>query len=305
MAIRESRRILYRSSDTIQKTFATRARQEPTRSLSCALCGSARTGREWRAQGVVFKRCSSCGLWRQDPQPLAQAVVARYDDEYLHYETARHLEYRDISLKSLAEAGLTPSGYVTAEGRTRSVLELGCATGALLSVFAEAGWAAKGIEVGPSMAAYARQCFGLDIYEGIIENACLPAGHYDAIVATHVIEHLNDPRSFLAEARRAIRADGRLYLITPNAGGFQPGLMGARWRSVIRDHLYLFSRKTLGAMVSSEGFCVEYEGSWGGWPAGMKPGFLKKPLDQMAKRYGLGDVMIMSARPDTRQRRTA
>ncbi len=244
----------------------------------------------------MFIRCSSCGLWRQDPQPEREAIIARYGDEYLAYETARHLEYRAISLRSLSEAGLDPGFSTTTDGRPRAILEIGCATGALLAAFKDAGWDAFGVEAGQSMADYARATFGLGIATGTIETAGLQDGSYDIAVATHLVEHLNDPRSFLRAVRRSLRSDGALYLVTPNADGFQARLLGERWRSAIRDHLYLFSVRTLSALLVSEGFSVEYTGTWGGWPAGMKPAFLKETLDKAAKRLGCGDVMVVRAR---------
>jgi len=268
--------------------------------LPCPLCGSSAARAAWRAQGVVFVRCASCGLWRQDPQPVAEAIAARYGDEYLAYETERHMDYRAISLLSLAEAGLRPEAAPPGDAgpggeRRRSVLEIGCATGALLSAFAEAGWKATGVEIGESMAEYARTRFGLDVVTGTLETAGVEGGSFDAVVATHLIEHLNEPRSFLREARRALRPDGKLFLVTPNSDGFQARLMGSRWRSAIRDHLYLFSARTLPALLASEGFDVEYLGTWGGWPAGMRPAWLKRPIDAAAKSLGLGDVMILRA----------
>lgn len=236
-----------------------------------------------------------CGLWRQDPQPHANAIVARYGDDYLVYETARHLEYRGIALRSLSEAGLVPSQAMAADGNRRSILEIGCATGALLSAFAEAGWDATGVEVGPSMAAYARSTFGLNVLEGTLETAGLPDSAFDVVVATHLIEHLNDPRSFLREVRRTLRPDGALWLVTPNAAGFQAWLKGKEWRSAIRDHLYLFSVRTLRDLLVDEGFSVDHVGTWGGWPAGMRPRCLKKPVDAAAKRLGWGDVMVLRA----------
>ncbi len=206
------------------------------------------------------------------------------------------MEYRIISLQSLAEAGLDPKHSTAPDGRTKAILEIGCATGALLAAFKDAGWDAFGVEAGPSMAAYAKSTFGLGISTGTIETAGVSNGAYDVAVATHLVEHLNDPRSFLRSARRALRSDGTLFLVTPNADGFQARLLGARWRSAIRDHLYLFSVRTLTAMLVSEGFIVEYSGTWGGWPAGMKPVCLKKPLDRIVKRLGWGDVMVMRAR---------
>lgn len=286
----------------VLRTFSTKAdlsgRPEAARTLPCPLCGSGRAGKPWKADGVVFTRCPGCGLRRQDPQPLPEAIVARYGDDYLAYETARHIEYRSIALQSLGEAGLHPGDATSAGAGKPSMLEVGCATGALLSAFAEAGWITKGVEAGPSMAAYARQVFGLDVIAGTMESSALPVDTFDTVVATHLIEHLNDPRSFLREVRRVMKPDGRLYLVTPNADGLQPRLMASRWRSAIRDHLYLFSARTLRALLAQEGFTVEYLGTWGGWPAGMRPLALKKPVDAAAKRLGWGDVMVVRARLD-------
>jgi 2-polyprenyl-3-methyl-5-hydroxy-6-metoxy-1,4-benzoquinol methylase len=220
----------------------------------------------------------------------------RYDDSYLEYETARHMEYREIALRSLSEAGLEPCDQEKVDDPVRSILEIGCATGALLSTFASMSWRAVGIEIGPSMAAYARSVFGLDVRTGTLESVALDACSFDVVIATHLIEHLNDPRSFLKEVHRVLRSDGQLFLITPNVDGFQGRLLGAGWRSAIRDHLYLFSVHTLKKMLHNEGFAVEYIGTWGGWPAGMKPSIIKKPMDRIAKKFGLGDVMIVRCR---------
>ncbi len=48
-------------------------------------------------------------------------------------------------------------------------------------------------------------------------------------------------------------------------------------------------------MLEAAGFTVRYCGTWGGWPQGMKPAFLKKPLDRLMKTLGWGDVMIIRA----------
>jgi len=292
--------MLFRSSSPTVRTFSTTAQSDENAELAiskpCPLCGSMASRTTWDAQGISFLQCAVCGLFRQDPQPAAESVQKRYDDSYLEYETARHLEYREIALKSLAEAGLSPRIDEKHEEKSRSILEIGCATGALLSVFASEGWRAVGVEIGPSMATYARSTFGLDIRTGTIESAGLEARDFDVVIATHLIEHLNEPRSFLKEVHRVLKKEGQLYIVTPNAEGFQSKLLGALWRSAIRDHLYLFSTHTLRAMLVDEGFLVEYLGTWGGWPAGMKPVWLKKPLDWLAKRYGFGDVMIMRCR---------
>ncbi len=277
------------------RTFATAWRDEKLIEKDCPLCGGQASAKRWRAQGIVFFRCGNCGLWRQDPQPVAEAIHARYDDSYLSYETSRQMDYREIALKSLTLAGLSLRTDC-AEAKPE-ILEIGCATGALLSSFNENGWRVLGVEVGSGMAEYARKTFGIDVRTGFLEEMHFADGRFDVIMALHLVEHLNDPGGFLAELRRIIKPSGSLYLITPNIDSFQALLRGQAWRSAIRDHLYLFSIKTLSAFLETKGFRVQYSATWGGWPAGMQPQFLKKPLDALAKAFGWGDVMILRAFP--------
>jgi len=275
------------------RTFSTSPVEEELRPRPCPLCGGSSADRSWKAQGVVFLRCASCAFWRQDPQPVPEAVRRRYGEEYLAYETERQLEYRAIALRSLSECGLRPDAPPSPGAR---LLEVGCATGALLSSFSDGGWDVTGVEVGESMAEYGRRRWNLDVRSGTLEEAGFGAGSFDTAVATHLIEHLNEPRAFLAELRRVLRPGAPLFLITPNADSLQAVLMGSRWRSAIRDHLYLFSRRTLDAMLAAEGFRTERVLTWGGWPAGMRPRALKRPLDGLAKLAGIGDVMAVRAR---------
>jgi SAM-dependent methyltransferase len=158
------------------------------------------------------------------------------------------------------------------------------------------GWEAQGVELSAAQAEYGRRRYSLDIRAGTLESAAFPAGSFDLVHASHLIEHLNDPISFLDEAGRVMREDGLLVLTTPNADGLQARILGSAWRSAIFDHLYLFSFRTLRAMLESRGFEVTALATWGGWAAGLKPAFLKRPLDRAAKRLGFGDVMAVSAR---------
>ena len=119
-------------------------------------------------------------------------------------------------------------------------------------------------------------------------KSCMPS---------HLIEHLNDPSFLLNEAARLLRPEGILIITTPNIAGLQARILKAEWRSAIFDHLYLFSRKTLRAMLEKAGFEIVAFVTWGGWAAGLKPATLKPLLDRAAKGLGIGDVQAIAARP--------
>jgi SAM-dependent methyltransferase len=279
------------------KTFQTAPRDEPRAPWACPACGSGDEDDSIRAEDFGFVRCAACGLWRQQPLPDPVSVRARYDGSYLEYELERQNEFRDLELRSLADVGF-PVDARTKEGASsrRALLDVGCATGALAAALRDRGWDARGVEVSELMASRGRADFGLDIRAGTLEEARFPDGAFDAVHASHLIEHLHDPAGFLAECHRILAAGGELVLTTPNVASFQFRFRRGSWRSAIRDHLALFSRRTLASLAERSGFALEASVTWGGWPKGMRPAFLKRPMDLAAKRFGWGDVMCLRFR---------
>jgi SAM-dependent methyltransferase len=242
---------------------------------------------------------------QQNPQSLPEAIADRYDGrssaDYLRYEEEHQYAYRDLELRALADLGLDAEAAplferAQAEGRAPRVLDVGCATGALLASLRDSGWDPQGVEISKAQASYGEERHHLPIFAGSLEEAAFPEASFDFVHASHLIEHLNDPSSFVREVGRVLAPGGILVLTTPRVDGFQARLLGPRWRSAIYDHLYLFSLRTLGSLLESASFSVEKRVTWGGWAAGLKPAFIKAPMDALAKRLGFGDVMAILAR---------
>lgn len=64
-----------------------------------------------------------------------------------------------------------------------------------------------------------------NIHYGILDFSEFPyqAGHFDVIVAFRVLEHLERPRDFVAEARRVLKDDGLLIVSAANRKAFSGG----------------------------------------------------------------------------------
>jgi SAM-dependent methyltransferase len=249
--------------------------------------------------------CRDCGLIQQNPQSLPEAIASRYDGassaDYLRYEEENQFAYRDLELLALADIGLDPAATplfarAKAEGRRPRALDVGCATGALLDALRGRGWEPQGVELSTAQASYGAGRYALPIHAGSLESARFPDASFDLVHASHLIEHLNDPAAFLGEVARVLAPGGLLVITTPNADGLQARLLGRNWRSAIYDHLYLFSSRSLRALLLARGFVPQAQVTWGGWARGLKPAFLKRPLDRWAKRLGFGDVVAMLAR---------
>jgi SAM-dependent methyltransferase len=233
-----------------------------------------------------------------NPQPLDTAVAARYQDsrgeDYLRYELANEAAFLRLQELALGDAGFPAlEAALKKRGKPRA-LDVGCATGALLASLRNRDWNVTGVEISPS-ADYARRERGLEVRRLPLEQNHFPADYFDLILASHLIEHLNDPAGFVREACRICAPGGYLLITTPNIAGFQARLFGGRWRSAIFDHLYLFSVKTLSALLWEAGFRVEKTVTWGGLAAGTSPALIKTLADRAAKRFGFGDVMLIRA----------
>jgi SAM-dependent methyltransferase len=287
------------------KTWSTPANAgEHTAPVPCALCGGGDFTPHWNCadeDGGAFSyvRCAKCGLVQINPQPEPEAIRARYGrlhgEDYLSYELANEAAFLRLQELALRDAGFFKlEQTILKPGCTGSILDTGCATGALLALLAKRGWETRGVEISPGQTAYCRSR-GLEVSPLPLEENAFPAERFDAVLASHLIEHLNRPAAFAAEAYRILKRGGRFYVTTPNIAGFQARLFGPRWRSAIFDHLYLFSHTTLSALLCRAGFRVELRRFWGGLAAGIAPKPVKALVDRAAKRFGFGDVMILRA----------
>jgi SAM-dependent methyltransferase len=286
------------------KTWSTPVETETTRTIPCALCGGKTFSPHLSCEGFSYVRCTCCGLVQMNPQPENDAVRQRYQEgygnDYLSYELANEAAFLQLQELALEDAGLKGIEKEIMHSTTAppSVLDIGCATGALLEKLRDRGWACTGVEISPA-SEYARTERGLDVRSLPLEENRFPAAGFDLVLASHLIEHLNDPAFFAAEVHRILKPGGSVVVTTPNIAGFQAWLFGGRWRSAIFDHLYLFSIKTLSRLLTGHGFAIERVCTWGGLAAGTAPAVVKRIADRGAKRFGVGDVMLIRGKRPT------
>lgn len=284
------------------KTWSTPVIHEQKQRVPCILCGSDSFVPALDCEGFSYVRCRVCSLVQQNPQPRREAIEARYGDlssqAYLEYELANEGAFLTLQQKGLADGGffeLEPD-ILRQQAEPPLVLDIGCATGALLGWLRDRGWDCLGVELCGPAADYARKVRKLTIITGTIESAKLSDNSVTVALASHVIEHVNNPKTFVSEIYRCLKVGGYFYITTPNIDGFQARLFGSRWRSAIFDHLYLFSKKTLRALLEDAGFIVEKTVSWGGLARGTAPGPIKNMADRLAKQFNWGDVVLMRCR---------
>ena len=170
----------------------------------------------------------------------------------LRYDT--HMDAPQEVAHMLAE--LVPMGS--------HVLDVGCGTGALSRIIADARNAQIiGIEPNPARAATAR-ARGLKVHEEPFTAAALQRlERFDVIVFADVLEHVADPGDFLQLAHRALLPGGRVIASVPNVAHWSVrlDLLCGRfdYQPVgIRDatHLRWFTAESVRELFESNGLRV-------------------------------------------------
>jgi SAM-dependent methyltransferase len=276
------------------KTYSTIPGPERSRIIACNLCGGRRHRKILQTRDYTFVRCADCRLCFQNPQPVFDDLKVRYGQNYFEYELRNEENFFHLMKLGLQDIRFFER---TADlDQNRRFLDVGCATGMLLGYMRERGWAVQGVELCRESAEHGIRGKNIDIFIGTLEQAALPDSFFPAVHFSHLIEHVPDPRAFLLEVRRILAPGGFVVVVTPNIDGLQARLFRERWRSAIADHLTLFSKKTLRAMLVATGYQILQTVTWGGLAKGSVPTVVKRPVDFLAKRVGFGDVVLILAR---------
>lgn len=77
---------------------------------------------------------------------------------------------------------------------------------------------------------------------------------FDVITSFDVLEHIEDPRSFLRDIHTLLKPGGYLFLSLPDAGSLLPRLIGKHWHHYNKYHMAFFSRPVLRTLCGELGF---------------------------------------------------
>ncbi len=199
-------------------------------------------------------QCKSCGFYYLSPRLSESAIQSIYESDdyfqshelgYENYQAQEHslrLTYRRL-IHTLQRNGLTGG----------KLLEVGCGYGFLLSEAKGCySWLA-GTEFSKAAADQARQianCIYLGGTEAVPQHE-----RFNTIIATQVIEHVYQPREFLARLKQHLEPEGPVVIATPDMGSFWRKLMGARWPSFkIPEHVLYLEHWSLKQLLLEAGF---------------------------------------------------
>jgi 2-polyprenyl-6-hydroxyphenyl methylase/3-demethylubiquinone-9 3-methyltransferase len=155
------------------------------------------------------------------------------------------------------ERGLRPLAGKTA-------LDVGCGAGLFAEPLARLGAKVTGIDAAPEVIAVARdhaagQGLEVDYRHAAVEDV---AGRFDLVTSMEVIEHVADPRAFLARLAARLAPGGLMILSTPNRTARSRLLMITIAESIgqipkgTHDHGKFITPDEMQAMMAAAGLTV-------------------------------------------------
>jgi len=132
---------------------------------------------------------------------------------------------------------------------------VGCSIGLFLDLARDRGWDGLGLELAPRALAYARETYGLEVLDILLEDAGFEPESFDAVGLLSVLEHANEPRRMLADCARVLRPGGAIAIVVPNVDSLACRVLHEQARTFDgRNHLIYFSPATLADMLRRSGF---------------------------------------------------
>jgi SAM-dependent methyltransferase len=211
----------------------------------CPGCGSGAGSPRGRKDGFDLLSCRECRTLY-----IAALPGSEESEDYDGYYGEGNLAVPEFIDRRLDEIVADFAPY----RRTGRLLDVGCGAGTFLRAAARAGWEAVGVEVSKPAAEHNRAA-GFEVFNGFLEEARYPEGHFDVVIASEVLEHVPEPGAMLREILRVLRPGGLLWATTPNGRGLSARALGLGWSAVSPpEHLHLFSRHAARALLAEAGF---------------------------------------------------
>lgn len=212
--------------------------------------------REIFAEGV--ESCKDCGFVYTNPRMSAKSLEKYYSRNYRLEGLAVPKSLEEFLGESYKEIWFSKGrdvNLVLAEKSGGRLLDVGCASGSLLWLAKEKGFAVKGVEVGRASAEFATNVLGIEVFCGQLEDARFRDGEFDVITMIHSLEHVPDPRRVFQEIRRILADDGVFIVVVPNFGSWSAKRDAVRWKWLQPENHYShFTPETLREMANRENF---------------------------------------------------
>jgi len=220
---------------------------------TCVLCESRVYRELFGVGGYKIVICKRCGLVKTIGDQKVKYENYHRGKDYLSHEKI----FRNIFTKryNLISKRFKKPGRI---------LDIGAATGILLSVFKDNGWEVWGVEPSGNSQVIIKR--GFKVVKSEFERALLPKSYFDVVVLNHTLEHLKDPLKVLRKVKDILKGGGVVYVDVPNFGSLSSRLYRRKWPYLLpEEHVHHFTPSSLGKIFKKAGLKTVWLRTWSGY----------------------------------------
>lgn len=204
-------------------------------------------------------KCLNCNLIQAPIEDVTSFYKKLEDPDYEKEREQRYLQ--SVKIISLFKKELKNSIS------QRSLLDIGAGSGIMVQAAIDSGFNAEGIEPSVWLAGIASRK-NLKVHTGILPHKDI-SKKYDVVSIIDVIEHVEDPLNLLVEAKKHLKQDGLLVIITPNVRSLAAICLKYNWWHYRVAHITYFDKNNLCLLLSKIGLDVityKYPGWYFSYP---------------------------------------
>lgn len=223
----------------------------------CYICGSDDLYHMYELSHGSIIRCRSCGAGR-----TIFKVGKNLNQEIFDQE--RWTETRNILASILRDEAQSRYTLLEQLSPGKNLLEIGCGTGEFLEVAKLNGHIVTGVEIsGAAVKNIKSRRPDINIKHCYLHEAGFRPESFDVIVAFHLLEHIEDLRTFLSHIKFLLKPGGLFYVRVPNLDSWYRKILGKSWWGFSIEHITHFTSRGLRTLFEGESFDVSYAGSGG------------------------------------------
>jgi len=223
------------------------------RCLACNADGSF----EFHKWGFSHKRCQNCSTLYVSPRPKEDLLISYYNDFKSPNMWTRLLLSADTERKKLQyqpRAELILSLTKLDKNKNAVIVDVGAGSGAFCLAMKSTGMFNKVVALDiADEALEACEKNGLDTIKGMMSDA--ETSSADLITVNDLIEHLFNPKEFLIDSLRVLKAGGYISIATPNGEGFDFKILKEKTKNITPpEHINYFNPKSIELLLKASGF---------------------------------------------------
>ena len=216
----------------------------------CPVCGTEREDPHFTKGSLRVVRCTRCGMIFSNPVETQFVAGAFYDRLAAPYYLSPDKLESDFAPVRFARELRLFRWFC----RGGCVLDVGCSTGAFLHQLANrfpGDYTTLGTDVAGPALNYA-ESRGVTVLRTPFLEHDFGEQRFDSVTFWAVLEHLAEPRTFLAKAATLLKPGGHCFVLVPNMRSLAVRCLGTRYRYIMDEHLNYFTAATLRRLVAQE-----------------------------------------------------